>query len=613
MQIKNLQEIFHNKYFIIPSYQRGYAWQPKQLKDFWSDLLIKNETKTNHYTGVITLKINSQKDSQLTEYEVIDGQQRLTTIIILINEILNKLPQDDKTKEQKNLYIFDEKNYKYKLEYHKDTPSNIYFKQEILNKETEKETAKTTFYTNNLLNSKNFFKEELNKKSIEEIQVILNTLTQNFMLNEYIIDNNFNIHEAFETMNNRGKHLSTLELLKNRFLSLAPYLCKDDNPKLLYFTKNINQIYNTIYHYLGKEANNPLDDDEFLSNHWLSYPDFYYNRKEAKTFSSELLDTKFTLNAVIKEQKTTYEKTEEYLKSLSASSKSYYAIHYPDNSDQNIKTNQELLLLLNKLSILNLKTFRPLIMNTITLYTDNKIELSDTIDLFKKIEQFIIIIFAFSGYSTTYRNNSFYNLAKKLAKDKKPKDIEIEIDNILNNSGAYKNNKLDFTTFKRYSKIKDGNFYNWHYINYLLYQYELNLHNIAKKDNQNISNDIKLWVSDKQDSIEHIAPQNPKKEDLNNYWTTNFSTDTYNKSIHLLGNLLLLRQSSNSSLGNNSFTHKKDYYKKDSLSSIEVSEINNWNEEEIIKKGEKILQFASKNWHLNLTAEEIKILATGNF
>ena len=103
-QLSTLNEIFNNKLFRIPDYQRGYAWGENQLEDFWDDILnIKDGGK--HYTGLLTVEqvhkeniINNeqwQEDLWLLEqgykaYYIIDGQQRLTTSIILLNVILGK-------------------------------------------------------------------------------------------------------------------------------------------------------------------------------------------------------------------------------------------------------------------------------------------------------------------------------------------------------------------------------------------------------------------------------------------------------------------------------------------------------------------------------------------
>lgn len=98
-KLQSLSEIFNHRFFRIPDYQRGYAWTDDQLKDFWLDLINLPEERY-HYIGMLTVesisKMAARKkaiwkddlwlfESNYKAYYIIDGQQRLATIIILIN------------------------------------------------------------------------------------------------------------------------------------------------------------------------------------------------------------------------------------------------------------------------------------------------------------------------------------------------------------------------------------------------------------------------------------------------------------------------------------------------------------------------------------------------
>ena len=83
----NLNELLTGKVFDIPVYQRGYSWERKNLEDLWEDLYYLNSAK-KHYFGTVLLK-DSEKTAEtvldvLKRFDVIDGQQRLTTILILL-------------------------------------------------------------------------------------------------------------------------------------------------------------------------------------------------------------------------------------------------------------------------------------------------------------------------------------------------------------------------------------------------------------------------------------------------------------------------------------------------------------------------------------------------
>lgn len=95
-ELQSLSLLFQNKLFRIPDYQRGYAWQKSQLIDFWNDLINLQEGRY-HYTGLLSLKILKNEEAAwgtdvwlygkgFKPCHVIDGQQRLTTFVILIND-----------------------------------------------------------------------------------------------------------------------------------------------------------------------------------------------------------------------------------------------------------------------------------------------------------------------------------------------------------------------------------------------------------------------------------------------------------------------------------------------------------------------------------------------
>ena len=228
-KLQSLTEIFNEKIFRIPDFQRGYSWENNQLEDFWEDLMNLKEDKI-HYTGLLTVESVSKKDIEkiekwqddlwlfergLSAYYLIDGQQRLTTSIILINEILNKFKDEEgvnfKTKDYwSNKFLFEKygENYKsYIFGYEKDNPSDEFFKTKILNQEssTADKFPEETLYTANLKSSKQFFEKKLEKIDKVELEEIFKKITSKFKFNFYEIDDELDVFVTFETMNKRGK------------------------------------------------------------------------------------------------------------------------------------------------------------------------------------------------------------------------------------------------------------------------------------------------------------------------------------------------------------------------------------------------------------------------
>ena len=160
-KLQSLTEIFNQKIFRIPDFQRGYSWEEDQLEDFWEDIINLKEEKV-HYTGLLTVEPIDKKSVQqiekwqddlwllekgLSAYYIVDGQQRLTTSIIFINEILSKFADDEginfDTKEfWVNKFLYKEFGADYKsyiFGYEKDNPSYEFLKTRIFKEESENE------------------------------------------------------------------------------------------------------------------------------------------------------------------------------------------------------------------------------------------------------------------------------------------------------------------------------------------------------------------------------------------------------------------------------------------------------------------------------------------
>jgi hypothetical protein len=333
---KSLDSLFKEKLFRIPDYQRGYAWQIEQLKAFWEDLVNLSPGRS-HYTGVLTLKQippseldESDKEYWLVDdhsyrlFHIVDGQQRLTTFIVFLQasvELVSNLPEhkgmsDDEVFISDSLsvaavrgkYLFKVKPTgdrfrTYKFGYTVDNPSDRYLRHRILD-EPGGGTVAETFYTLNLSNAKRYFATQLCDLHAEEgmagLQDIYRTLTKRLLFNEYVIQDEFDVFVAFETMNNRGRKLSDLELLKNRLIYLTTLYSDDelDAAERRSLRDTVNDAWKEVYHQLGRNKSRPLNDDDFLRAHWTMY--FKYSRKTGRDYIRFLLEEQFTPQRVHK-------------------------------------------------------------------------------------------------------------------------------------------------------------------------------------------------------------------------------------------------------------------------------------------------------------------------
>lgn len=662
--LQSLSKLFTQKLYRIPDYQRGYAWTEKQLMDFWGDLEQLEKDK-KHYLGVLTLEqvpektyVKWEDDSWIIEdksyepYYVVDGQQRLTTAIILIQVIIESLKEEEKinydsSNKIRDRYIFESKDEgisrSYIFGYEKDNPSYEFLKTRIfLEQSNSSETLQETIYTHNLEFAKEFFTENIKKLKLEAKEIIYRKLTQSLLFNKYTISSDIDVFVAFETMNNRGQPLSYLELLKNRLIYLSTKFDVEDYEKNK-LRNSINETWKTMYHHLGKNKDQPLDDDIFLSNHSHIYfgkssksdNDYFgidfdllssntiYSGKKRGYYSTYLLEKKFTVKSLIEgknnksrsnkstQETLTVSEIYDYVQNLKQSVGLWYKIINPNDSDF---TKEEKLWIDKLIKFSRNDDFFPEAPLLMVFFQKEK-DVEQRIKLLKILEKIgFLKLLSYTRHEYAFlfvygeAPMNMMKLARELSKgEKKTKQIieslEVFRTRLINQNNIVSRIKGDFQ--------KSG-FYKWHGIKYFLYEYELFLKEKSKAKRYKLNWD-NFNNEDSGDfkTIEHIYPQKTQKP----CWTKKFSNyNTAQRNIlrQSLGNLLALSQPKNSSLGNRCFEEKVSNgknvgYRYGSYSEIEVSEKDDWTGEEILERGLKLLNFMEERWGIKLGNRNEKI------
>ncbi len=590
MELLNLDGVIEKGVFEIPSYQRGYAWQKEQLEDFWNDLEHVSKLGDKfHYMHSLTLR-ESENEFESSAFEIIDGQQRLATSLILLG-LLAKTTQN---KDPKYSLI----NLEPILSYKYYGLSEAF--RAIMEEEKDLERFQTSFYAKNLIDAYAFFKEKISDTPVGTLEKMFDALTKKMLFSVVELnDSRIDPFSSFETINNRGKDLSTLELLKNRLHFVAHKICDEEDLENL--QNEINDTYTRIYHDLRQFEDAHLES--FLK-HFVAY---YYG--ENSKFKERLLNTAFDTHKKYDDLYDEYEKINDLLLYLSYSSKVWYFLHTLDDEVLRIEITPKMRGLLDKMRRLNAlsdNAFLPLLLSLLTIqlavrsgserhYTTQELE-----DLLEYLERFGFLIYGVAGKNTA--KNEWIELAFKAFRAYRYGEENIVIEKLptleksfFNRQG---NSALELLEESIHSKKNTEKWYQWgKALNYLLYEYELH-HNP----------ETTLNFDSSLESIEHILPQKPDQ----GYSAKEKSWAKNPHIVHALGNLLLISKNANSSLSNKPFEEKRKQYLKGSYSEKEVAKNASFGVAQIKERSEKLLDFLIAHYRIAELVGESEIKAFKN-
>ncbi|GAA7722052.1 DUF262 domain-containing protein [Helicobacter pylori] len=602
MELLNLDGVIEKGVFEIPSYQRGYAWQDRQLEDFWNDLEHVSKLGNQfHYMHSLTLR-ESENEFESSAFEIIDGQQRLATSLILLG-LLAKTTQN---KDKKYSFI----NLEPILSY-KHYGLSEAFRAITGEEEKDLKAFKTSFYAKNLIDAYAFFKETISDTPVGTLEKMFDALIKKMLFSVVELnDNRIDPFSSFETINNRGKDLSTLELLKNRLHFVAHKICDEEDLENL--QNEINDTYTRIYYDLRFFEDKHLED--FLK-HFVAY---YYGEKS--DFKGRLLNTAFDSHKKYDDLYDEYERIDELLFYLSYSSKVWHFLHkldeksialiFDDNKKLEIEITPKMRGLLEKMRRLNAlsnNAFLPLLLSLLTIqlvgksaneqpYTTQELE-----GLLEYLERFGFLVYGVVAGKNTAKNEwiELAFQAFRAYRDGK-KNIAIEDLPTLKESffNKTKNSALELLEESIHSKKNTEKWYGWgKALNYLLYEYELH-HN--PETTLNFDSSI--------ESIEHVLPQKPDQgySAKEKNWAKNPHI------VHALGNLLLIPKNANSSLSNKPFDEKRKQYLKGSYSEKEVAKNASFGVAQIKERSEKLLDFLIAHYRISELVDESAIKAFKN-
>lgn len=392
----------------------------------------------------------------------------------------DQTPNFTEKRDIQKKFIFDSKDGQisrsYIFGYEKDNPSYNYLKSEIFG-EWNTETNEETVYTQNLSRAKTYFQQQVSELTFDQLEVLYKKITQNLLFNILTISNEVDVCVAFETMNNRGKPLSVLELLKNRLIYLS---LKFDQPDFERdrLRKAVNDCWRSLYHNLGRNKDRPLNDDRFLAAHYMIYFDSIIADRR-RVYSGQiksgarylghiedLLEKKFISRNISEsspeESRITLSDVYKYVSSLQDSVELWYTIFNPNES--NIP--DQLKVSLDRLIRLGVATegYLPLILIVLQRIRSDKKRLA----FLRQLERFIFVALLHSPYFSLPFNAMYDPVATKMAMEfRAEKSPDVTLDKIVK---YFEEQILKIISDTRIKDIVDksrsNGFYEWPIIKY---------------------------------------------------------------------------------------------------------------------------------------------------
>ena len=593
-------DLLTNNLFRIPEYQRPYSWDNRQLDDLFGDIKKAFDNKEPHFMAtVVCLKAEGEKkkvgSNELCEYIIVDGQQRLTTLIILLKAIQINFDQNNKEEREEadklqndilvrgngQLILLQTNHDEFKIYDNYLRKGKRPSKEALINeplKKLNQSFEKCEIFVNE-------WKTEENNL-IDLLAIIKNKLGFIF----YKLNNEKTVYTVFEVLNSRGLPVNALDKTKCILMSTIfdKYNIGGDNADRNAYTNIIKQSWIDIYNIIGIKS---INDDEIVR-----FAGTLLLEEEApkgKTLALEdALDVfrKLSENNVENSKKITEVLVEvaKYLKQLkefplyrffhSISQVRFLYISLFLNKQLSLEERNEILWFWEKVS------FR--------IYglmgNDAKKNVGDYIRLGREIYHNNIK----NPYEQHDANNKYNKFNAFGIKDK--------IINKLNIIGESAPIKIAA------NRLKDNNCYeSWKdELRYFMFKYDCYLANKETNSLENNQNWKEIFSDSPIDTIEHIFPQT-----MNEYWKGKMGQGNKAENyINKIGNLVILPKKLNSECNNQIFFEKRKIYEK-ALSEIANDVIyedyspqnkrqylKEWNKNEIEKREKRLIEVAKKIW-----------------
>lgn len=546
------------KQFSIPIYQRTYSWRCSDCQQLWDDILrvAQNDHIPTHFIGSIVYVGRGPVQASITEMLVIDGQQRLTTLFLLLAALAEAL--ETRSEEQskditatklRNQYLFnsyenDEKYYKLVL-----TKSDRETLNAILERQEEPQTVSPRIQDNF-----QFFRERISQCEISP--ALLFRGIYKLTIVDIALDLQDNPQLIFESLNSTGLDLSESDLIRNYVLM---GLDQKEQEKLY------KKYWYPMEQSFGQTQNIALFNRfmrDFLTLRTGSIPNVNEVYARFKIYHQDKMHV--PMEQLIGE---IYQYSKYFTCMVLGFEKNIELKHHFEN-----------------LRVLDVNVVYPFLLEVYAAYEQQRLSHTDFVAVLKLIESYVFRRMICGMYANGL-NRVFATLSKEIDKEHYLESLQVIL---LQKSGSARFPRDE--EFQAAFVVKD--IYNFHKRRYLFSQLE----NYKWKEFVNVG----------AYTIEHILPQNPNlsaewQEELGPHWQ-----EVQERYLHTIGNLTLTGY--NPEMSDRPFREKRDMdcgfvHSKLSLNN-ELSRLEHWNAEEIEKRARRLAALATEIWSIPVLSPE---------
>ncbi len=560
---KDISEILSSGFYKIPRFQRPYSWSRENIEDFWNDIVV--DSVGDYFIGSMVVY-----EIAKSIFGVVDGQQRLTTITIMLGSIRDAFSKIGEKKlakgtqgliEKKDInneskfILITESSYPFfheKIQKFGDTDEDFGdLKKEELNIESAFKIIKEKINQelNSITDSVVIKEEDKHKKKIEFLKKIRDKIL-GLKLIYIFLTNQDDAYLIFETLNTRGKDLRVSDLVKSHLVKLLPKKNADVDLSKDKWTQILEII---------EGSNEDLSIDTFLLHFWLSKYEYTTSKKLFKLIKKQVRK----VNA------------QNFLNELKVNAQLYRSIldmEYKNWSKNEIELDKSL----RAINIFKVKQPIPMLLSVLREYENRTIKLKAAKDIIKSIEYFHFIFTAVTSQRSSggislmyaYHARELESSADANAKSVSLNALKKKLKDKIPSLGEFNANFYDIYTTSKISKYKS-------LVRYILIKYD---QYCRKKNNLNTSIDYDSLT------IEHIYPENPNSE-----------VKLEDELVGLLGNLILVDHNLNEKLGTKPFNEKKKILENSGVYiDDEIVNAKKWGEDEILERTDEMARTCYK-------------------